>query len=242
METTEKATLYRMWGTDNIAYGPFALSTLIQRIQEERLTSHSWVFLEASNQWKQATELPELKPFFSSKMSGSSAPGIKDPPAKRSRGFDPAALRRFKLFANLEDRQLESFVYYFEMVRVPQFSHLVRQGQYGDAMYVVLEGELRALTIVEGKESILATMKTGDCIGEISLLDQGPRSADVIANKDSVLLTLSSSAFERLMREAPALAVPFLLALSREVVDRVRRTTKRYEDSIRFIRTSSVAR
>jgi CRP-like cAMP-binding protein len=149
-----------------------------------------------------------------------------------------ATLRRIKLFKGLEDTQFDSLIRYLEVMRVPQFSHIVRQGQHGDAMYIVLQGEVRALSIVEGKESILATMVSGDCFGEISLLDQGPRSVDVIANKDSTLLKLSSAVFERLVREEPALALPFTLALSREVVDRLRRTTRRYEDSIRFIRTS----
>ena len=105
-------------------------------------------------------------------------------------------------------------------------------------MYVVVDGELRALTIIEGKESILATMGPGACFGEISLLDQGPRSADVIANRDSTLLKLSHAAFERLVCQAPALALPFVLALSREAAQRVRHVTKRYEDSIQFIRLS----
>jgi CRP-like cAMP-binding protein len=159
-----------------------------------------------------------------------------------NRGLAPTILRGVKLFAGLEDAQLESLLRYLEPLQIPQFSHLVRQGEHGDAMYVILEGELRALTIIEGKETTLATMGSGDCFGEISLLDQGPRSADVIANRDTQLLRLSSAAFERLVREAPALAVPLLLALSRAVVERVRRSTKRYEDSIRFIRTSVAAR
>jgi hypothetical protein len=62
----------------------------------------------------------------------------------------------------------------------------------------------------------------------------------VIANKDSILLKLSSAGFERLVGEAPALSVPFVLALSRAVVAQIRRTTKKYEDSIRFIRSSVV--
>ena len=148
------------------------------------------------------------------------------------------ALQRIKLFAGLGRDQLEYFARYLEPVKVPQFGNLVRKGQNGDAMYVVLDGELRALTIIEGKESILATMGAGDCFGEISLLDQGPRSADVVANRDSTLLKLTHAAFERLVREAPALALPFVLALSREAVLRVRHATKRYEDSIQFIRAS----
>jgi CRP-like cAMP-binding protein len=158
-----------------------------------------------------------------------------------SLGLTPAALGRIKLFAELKADQIERFLAYVEVVKVPQYSDLVRQGQHGDTMYVVLEGELRALTIVEGQESTLATLGAGECFGEIALLDQGPRSADVVANRDTRLLKLSSAAFERLIREAPDLALPFVLALSRALVDRVRRTTKRYEDTIRFIRTSKAA-
>jgi len=159
-----------------------------------------------------------------------------------SLGLPPGALGRNKLLAGLNEAQIEQFLGYVEMVKVPQYSDLVHQGQHGDAMYIVLEGELRALTIVEGKETTLATIGTGECFGEISILDQGPRSADVVANRDTRLLKLSSAAFELLIREAPSLALPFLLALSRALVDRVRRTTKRYEDTIRFIRTSTAAR
>jgi CRP-like cAMP-binding protein len=147
------------------------------------------------------------------------------------------ALQRIKLFAGLGADQLECFARYLLPIKVAQFGNLVRKGQDGDAMYVVVDGELRALTIIEGKESILATMGPGDCFGEISLLDQGPRSADVVANQDSTLLKLSKAAFERLVREAPALAMPFVLELSRVAVQRVRHATKRYEDSIQFIRT-----
>ncbi|HTL54496.1 MAG TPA: cyclic nucleotide-binding domain-containing protein [Candidatus Limnocylindrales bacterium] len=150
-----------------------------------------------------------------------------------------AALQRIKLLTGLGPQQLECFARYLEPVKVPQFGNLVRKGEYGDAMYIVSEGELRALSIIEGKESILGTMGPGECFGEISLLDQGPRSADVVANRDSTLLKLSNAAFERLVREEPALAMPFVLALSRAAVQRVRQATKRYEDSIQFIRASA---
>ena len=140
----------------------------------------------------------------------------------------------------MDERQIESFVRFMEVVNYPQFSHFVRKGEHGAAIYLVLDGEARALTIVDGKESTLTTVPAGEAFGEISLLDQGPRSADIIANKDSVLLRVSAEAFERLLREAPALAVPLLLALSRAMVGRVRSLTKRYEDSVHFIRATGL--
>jgi hypothetical protein len=241
METNREPALYRVWGTDKVAYGPLELATLIQWIDEERLTDKSWVLSEDANRWLSAADAPELQPHFAAKAAGA-AKADREALARPAAALAPEALRGIKLFASLEPSQLGSFLRYLDVVRFPQFSHIVRQGQRGDAMYVVAEGEVRVITIVEGKESILATLSKGDCFGEISLLDQGPRSADVIANRDSVLLRLSNSAFERLVREAPALSVPFLLALSRALVHCIRHINKKYEDSIRFIRVSARGR
>ena len=240
MEPIPKAPLYRVWGTDKVAYGPLELAVLIQWVQSGRVRADTWVLLEANNQWQAATSLPELKAAFDSHASTVSAVTSQTALPRRSAELVHAAARRIKLFADLDDPQLESFLRYLEAVRFPQFSHIVRQGERGDAMYLILEGEVRALAIVEGKESTLATMRAGEWFGEISLLDQGPRSVDIIADQDSALLKLSSAAFERMLREAPVLAMPLLLALSRTAVDRLRRATKRYVDSVRFIRTSGL--
>jgi hypothetical protein len=235
MEQIPSSRLYRVWGADKVVYGPFQLETLVEWLQSGRANANTWVLLEAINQWHKAKTLPELKAVFTSLDPATSTLGQ----AFASK-MTPASLRRIKLFAGLDEPQLESFARYLEAIRFPQFSHIVRQGDHGDAMYLILEGEVRALAIVDGKESTLATMKAGEWFGEISLLDQGPRSVDIIADRDSVLLRLSSAAFERLLAEAPALAMPLLLALSRTSVDRLRRVTKRYVDSVRFIRSSGM--
>jgi CRP/FNR family transcriptional regulator, cyclic AMP receptor protein len=240
MESSQDRTLYRVWGEDKVAHGPVDLITLRQWVKEARVMEGSWVLLEAGNRWVRAAAVPELAPLFSP-HSHDQAAGPRTAAGGGSRaGFAPARLRKIKLFADLEEHQLESFAQYFETVQVSQFEHLFRKGQSGEGMYVVLEGELRALTIVEGKECLLGTVGAGESFGEISLLDKGPRSADIIANRDSTLLKLSNAAFERLIGQAPALAVPFVLALNRLIVGRMRHNTQRYEDTIQFIRRSGI--
>jgi CRP-like cAMP-binding protein len=128
-----------------------------------------------------------------------------------------------------------------EVQRFKQFSTVVRKGEHGDAMYLILEGELRAFTVIRDKETTLTTMGVGDFFGEISLLDQGPRSASVAANVDSVLLRIPATSFDRLVREAPALATLFIYSLSRSIVSRVRILTRKYEDSILWSRTAGGA-
>jgi hypothetical protein len=240
MENAAKNSTYRVWGTDSVVYGAVDLAGLVQWIRDERLTADQWIFAERENRWLKAADLPELQATLRSKPQGSAAGAVGV--GARRLGVKPEALRRMKVFAGLDERQVESFVRYMEVIQCQQFSHIVRKGEHGDAMYIVLEGELRALAMVDGKESALATIGVGETFGEISLVDQGPRSSDVVANKDSVLLKISSMAFDQLLREAPALAVPFLLALSRSVVGRVRGLTKRYEDSVHFIRATHAAR
>jgi CRP-like cAMP-binding protein len=79
----------------------------------------------------------------------------------------------------------------------------------------------------------------GECFGEIALFDQGPRSADVVANKDSILLKISSEAFDKLRREAPELSAPILFAISKTLAARIRADNKRIKDSVTFARAAS---
>ena len=125
-----------------------------------------------------------------------------------------------------------------EFVRVRQWTELVKQGDHGDAMYLVLAGELRVRLMVGGKETLLVTLSPGEFFGEISIFDQGPRSADVVANMDSLLLKISSASFEKLLSDAPTLAAPFLFAMSKTLTSRIRADNKRYRDSIQFARAA----
>ena len=129
-----------------------------------------------------------------------------------------------------------------EVLKLLPNATVFRKGDHGDAMFLVLEGELRARVMVGGQESTLANLTVGECFGEMAVIDEGPRSADVVANRDCMLLKISAEALKRVFREAPALAAPFLLGLSKTISSRTRALTKRYEDSILFARTANQAK
>ena len=132
----------------------------------------------------------------------------------------------------MSEEQLARFAQYMEVEKVPQWATIVKQGELGDTMYLILQGELRVRMNVKGKETILATLGAGEFFGDISLFDQGPRSADVVANTDSTVLKISSSAFEQLAKAAPELATPFLRAIGKTLSARIRADNKRYGDSV----------
>src|ERR1051326_6304929 len=144
------------------------------------------------------------------------------------------AWRRVKILGGMSDEQFQRFAQFMEVERAPQWSTIVKQGDPGDTMYLILQGELRVRINVMGKETILTTLGVGDFFGDISLFDQGPRSADVVANNDSVLLKISSSAFEDLSKKAPELATPFLRNIGRTMSARIRADNKRLSDAVRL--------
>jgi len=217
-----------VWGVDQTAYGPVELPTLVSWVKDERVTAETWVFAGKTAAWQKAAEVPELQMFFRPK-------GKPGPVAIESvAGVDPRALRRVKILGGMSDEQLERFARFMQVEKIPQWAVIVKQGEPGDAMYLILQGELRVRITVRGKETILATLTVGDFFGDISLFDHGPRSADVVANNDSILLKISSSAVEQLSKEAPELATMFLRNIGQTLSARIRADNKRLADYTQF--------
>jgi CRP-like cAMP-binding protein len=226
---------YRAWGADNIAYGPVELPGLVTWIKQGKVNGNSWVFREKDSTWSRASDLTELKVLFKSKLSPSTAASAA------AAGIQPGSLRRIKMLADVDEKLLASLLTYLEVVKVPPFGTVVNKGEHGDALFMVLEGEVRARVMIGERETTLATLGVGECFGELAIVDQGPRSADVLANQPTVLIKVSDAALKKMFAEAPALAAPFTLALTRVIAQRARALTKRYEDSIHFSRTAATA-
>jgi CRP-like cAMP-binding protein len=236
MLQTEAANDFIIWGIDNAPYGPVELPLLAEWVKDERVLKDTWVFARRNGRWQHASDLPELEPFFARETFGQTAPRpVRAAPV----GIKPGSLRRIKILAALGDPQLERLVQFMELQPVPQWSVVVKQGEPGDAMYLILDGEMRARTMSGDRETILATFGPGDFFGEMSLFDHGPRSADVVANAGSTVLKFSTAAFNRLMLEAPELAAPFLQATARTMAARIRADNKRLDRITQQFQASS---
>jgi CRP-like cAMP-binding protein len=220
-----------IWGIDDAPYGPVELPVLADWVKDERVLKETWVFARRSGTWQRAASIPELKDVF-----GHATPAR--PAVAAPVGIKPGSLRRIKILAGLSDAQLANLIQFLEPQPMPIWSVVVKQGEPGDAMYLILDGELRARTMTGGKETILATLGPGDFFGDMSLFDHGPRSADVIANADSTVLKISAAAFDRLVREAPDLAAPFLEATIRTLAARIRASNKRLDRIAQQFHTS----
>lgn len=105
-----------------------------------------------------------------------------------------------------------------DWVELPAGGVLMRQGDPGDAMYMLASGRLR-VTIADGDggQRVVREITRGQVVGEMSLVTDEPRSATLVAMRDSVLARLARPAFDRLFRQHPAVS----MALTRQIVARL---------------------
>ena len=89
---------------------------------------------------------------------------------------------------------------------------------------------------IASRETVLACLSGGDFFGDIAFLDRGPRSADVVANADSLVAKLSGAAFDQLALESQDLATPLLRALDQTLTARIRADNLRYREAVRQAR------
>lgn len=95
---------------------------------------------------------------------------------------------------------------------------LLAQGDAGDSMYLVISGRLRAWQrLDDGSERFLREMGRGQVIGELSLFTDEPRSASIVALRDSVLVRLGKDAFNLLLASSSRLSV----LLTRQIIHRL---------------------
>ncbi|MEO8450541.1 MAG: Crp/Fnr family transcriptional regulator [Gemmatimonadota bacterium] len=129
-------------------------------------------------------------------------------------------LRRIPLFHGLDEDEFHALGSLLRERRYHRGAIIVSQGDPGDALFLIAEGQLKVAVFAEdGREVILSVLAAGGFFGEMALLDDEPRSAHVIAMTDSVLLQLRRDEFRARLRASAELGV----ALLREISRRLRR-------------------
>jgi len=125
------------------------------------------------------------------------------------------SLKRVPLFSHLADPDLARVGEVTRERQYPKNSVILFEDDPGDALYVVLSGKVKVVLIGEdGREVILSVLKESDFFGEMSLIDEEPRSAHVIALEDANLLVLRREDFWRCIESNPSIAFGLLRQLS----------------------------
>lgn len=124
-----------------------------------------------------------------------------------------------------------------ERRQVPAGTVLFQEGAPGDALYVILSGEVRVIRVVPGTgEEVLAVLSPGSTCGEMALIDDFPRSATAVTDGDATLLVIIKAAFATLLHERPELAAKILRAFCRSLSDRLRETNDKISSLFKLAR------
>jgi len=115
-------------------------------------------------------------------------------------------LERLPLFAGFDRKQLTALAERFDEQSFLPEHGVLTEGMTGMEFFIILDGT--AEVIHDGE--VIATLKTGDFFGEVSVLDGGPRTASVRATERLRCLGLPNGAFRQLLLDYPLMAVNLL--------------------------------
>lgn len=127
-------------------------------------------------------------------------------------------LETVPLFKGLDAPEMEKFAELLREKSYPKGSVILFEDDPGDALFVVRDGRVKVVLVAEdGREVILGLLGVGEHFGELSLIDDQPRSAHVIAMEESTLLVLRRDDFRRRVEQSPSVAWSLLTELSRRL-------------------------
>jgi len=99
----------------------------------------------------------------------------------------------------------------------PKDTMIFAEGQIGQEMYILQRGQVKISKIVGDKEVLLAILKPGDIFGEMSLIENKPRSASADAYEDAVLLAVNRVNFQRMVTTQPQIITRLTTLLAERI-------------------------
>lgn len=127
-------------------------------------------------------------------------------------------IKKIPLFSELSPEELTELLKLSEKRRYPRGSIVLYKGDEGQSIYLILKGQVKVVLDDEkGKELILSTLQAGDYFGEMSVLDQMPRSATIVTVENCEFLLIFQKAMMDQIRQNSSIALNLLSEMSRRL-------------------------
>ena len=124
-----------------------------------------------------------------------------------------AVLKAIDIFAETPDHVLASVARIVEELNLLPGETFINEGDLGDSMYLVAEGNVR----VHHGERTIITLGAGKAVGELAVLDPEPRSASVTAIDEAFVFRIAKDAFDEARADRPEIAQGVIRALCRRI-------------------------
>ena len=133
-------------------------------------------------------------------------------------------LQAMPIFGGIREDILEFILAEALIIKIRQGEYFFRENVRGTSMYVLEQGKVLVTKTWEEHEYVLAEMGKGDCFGEMSLIDLGPRTASVLALKDCRAIKLTNVNILKIYQFDLEQFVMIQMNMAREVSRRLRHT------------------
>jgi len=141
---------------------------------------------------------------------------------------DVDLLRNIPLFRNIDSAKLKLLAFTSERLTFQPEENLFLQGDFGDAAYIIVEGDAAVLiNTPDGDELQVAAVRQNDWVGEIAILCDVPRTATVRAKTKLVTLKISKDIFFQLITQFPQMSVEVM----RELASRLEKTNRQLQET-----------
>lgn len=143
-----------------------------------------------------------------------------DSSAPHTHHLDGLLMQHLRQFLGGVDAEaLKLLLHHLEWVELPGGQALMTQGEPGDAMFMIVSGRLRTYIADEdGRQRMVREITRGQVVGEMSLYTDEPRSATLVAIRDTVLVRLGKTQFQDLLSISSAVSI----ALTRQIIKRLK--------------------
>ena len=135
-------------------------------------------------------------------------------------------LRKIPMFAKIEPAKLKLLAFTSERLSYSDGDVLFRQGEAGDAAFVIISGQAEISIATDEGPLVVARLSDHDFVGEIAILCDVPRTATVTAVTNLEALCISKDLFFRMIKEFPEIAIEVM----RELAHRLENTNARLRD------------
>lgn len=139
-------------------------------------------------------------------------------------------LSGFQFFGGFKAGELQVLVELADEFTFRESEIIIQEGAVEDCMFVLLEGSVEVRKAVGQEVHTLTTLEAGSFFGEIALVDDGPRSATVVAVAPCKVLRIARSTVSVLAGVQPGAAIHLLGAIGRSLVRLLRGSTEKYLD------------
>lgn len=127
-------------------------------------------------------------------------------------------LRQIPLFAKVDPSKIKLLAFTSERVTFQPGDLLCKQGEMGEAAYVIMNGQAEVMVNTPSGPLTVASMKKNDVVGEIAILINIPRTATIKAATELTTLKITKDLFLRMITEFPEISVEMMRVLAERLV------------------------